>query len=1140
MSPLVLVLFLLAGVEGLETSARPSCKTCSQSSSGPGNVTNCVKGCAATIRDNCLGSSSSVENHNVPPPIELRVSAVNTKKGQAGGGQNKAALRISWQPNATDIEFLRGFEIKLDALFMQEHKLCRQVIFPEGVRLQPADSQVTQLIFQDVVSGLYSGADYNVMVQSLPKSTGNFLQQTYKPNPKRHGKPAQGCSQEEENSAHNWRPKTPNVTTVGRTISIKAKIMREARLRCMNEYVIYQGKPQDNPEYPDIQKIIGINLTPDEIIRTYFNYTIPDLSPGNYTIQYAISMHDAIRTHPVQVTVQDWAPNNVTIQTNGRNVTVRFDAPSQKYNISKCHVRIFLHDEEWNFTSKEFDPNQTLVTVKFWDLPRGTYRVQVSAPFDDAFPVNVKEFYITDWVPHQNDTKLNAIEETADSTRFTIAFPRPPPTHDYPSFYVYYGPKADRDELQFMEISQSQGDDTNNITVQLDAIEGSDLFFQVSAPYPDADRSDLKHFQIPEEVASPQTWFLGVTAGVGGGLLLVLILIIAYINHLAKKKSTSFTDLVKGFIPGRKPREVPEITVPPKVLVISTKTPPSHGGPNGAVHQLAKFLQTGLYCDVITELTSQREVDLVGAAEWYIGKIEAADYTVVVCPPNNTGGTEEDRMYTHCVRILGEKLSTDPATQHHKCMTVRFEYSGKHTIPQVLRTAAHYKINARDPDFGDTIIDLFCHFHKFERYQLHPESWTIRIGEQDNAAKACRRNLQSVLAQNAAVLGSPETRVAVGGMGQGGGVVAGDGMGPSAPNTPDQLPHGSSLESLMEGEYELEGGSEGTSLNLVHPTEISGSPFNHGGSPTTSMYDAVARSGNVCILREHGAECETRIAVEGEGGAMADAPTNGAPAHTRHVVNMYSAHIRRGYVEDSREGTRHCIEVYDQSAISGQQRNGSDHKEGRTRGQTGYKTPDQVPQEQSLQYDMAGHGNGHIPGFSTHDTGYHSSQNKSEVVRQKSPPYPFRHYPYAGHTAYSKRHPLPSAEAESGRHQWQTDKPDANRTYRSLHLAAEEHHGASLYSPLQAAPKVEASPSSTNLQLYMSPRSRPASPCPPTVLPSGLSGQVHTPPPPTWRPLQSPPPTPDNINVEDLLSQLNRESQFRYMDCGVSHRETRF
>ncbi|XP_078596779.1 uncharacterized protein LOC144873355 isoform X2 [Branchiostoma floridae x Branchiostoma japonicum] len=1042
MAPLVLLLLLLARVEGLENSARPSCKTCNQSSSDRGSVVNCIRGCAALKKDDCLRSSFG---YNVPPaPVELQVK-----------GRNKDTVRITWKANATGIEFLRGFQIQLNLRSMQEHRPCSQIIIPEGVRLQPTDSE---LIFQEEVSGLYP-EDYDVIVQSLPKSqdrdNGNYLQQTYHykaQNPKRRrGRADKGCS-----DANRWRPEKLNVTTVGRQIFIRAKTKttQRGRINCINQYALYLGKIQGNQKSPAVEDTIYINLTPEESNTEYFNYTISDLSPGNYTLQYAISLkikfvHDPWRSYPVNVTVQDWEPNNVTAQTNGRNVTVRFDAPPQKYNLSKCHVKLFRHGAaQEGHKVLTFDPNQTVVTVHFRNLPRGTYSVKVSAPFEDAFPFKEKEFNITDWVPKNGTIELDLMKKTANSTRLTVSFPRPPPDHDYPSLYVYYGSKPDK--LESMEILQSHDDDRKNVTVQLDVVQGSDLFFQVSPPYPDAERSYLKHFEIPGEVSSQQqTWPLAVTGGTGVGLFLVLILFGVYVKRVSKKKSTPFTDIVRGLLPGGKSSGVPEITEPKKVLVISTKTPPSHGGPNGVVHDFAKLLHTGLYCDVITELTSQREVDLVGAAQWYIDKIEAADYTVVVCPPNNTGDTEEaqpDPMFTHCVRILGEKLSTDLASQHHKCLTVRFEYSGKHTIPQVLGTARHYKIKARDPDFDDAIVDLFCHFHKFERYQLNPESLTIRIGEQGNDVKACKRNLQSVLSRNAAVLSSPD-----------GGVMADDGVGLSVPNTPDQLPHGSSLESLMVGEYTIEGDTQSSSLDLVNPDEISGSQFNNplddryghlSMSPTACIYNADACSANVSSPPLHGAEGSTGVAVIGEGGSIADVC---------------------------------CV-------------------------QTSFKTPDQVPQEQSLSFNDADQ----VSAFSAHDTGYHSSQNKVEVVSPNFPPYPFRHYPYAGHVSYSQRRPLPSDEL-SGRHE--TDASDANRANGRLQFTEGEHHIASQY------------PSPDRLYL------------PPAGLPSGLP-RAESPPLTEGSP-QLPPPS-SNFNIMDQLSQLNRDSQLRYMDRGQSYRETRF
>ncbi|XP_035677134.1 uncharacterized protein LOC118416163 [Branchiostoma floridae] len=1106
MAPLVLLLLLLARVEGLENSARPSCKTCSQSSSDRGSVVNCINGCAAIKKDDCLESSFG---DDVPPaPVELQVK-----------GWNKDTVRITWKTNATasGIEFLRGFQIQLNLRSMQEHRPCSQIIIPEGVRLQPTDSE---LIFQEEVSGLYQ-EDYDVIVQSLPKSqdrdNGNYLQQTYHykaQNPKRRrGRADKGCS-----DANRWRPEKLNVTTVGRQIFIRAKTKttQRGRINCINQYALYLGKIQGNQKSPAVEDTIYINLTPEESNQEYFNYTISDLSPGNYTLQYAISLklkfvHDPWRSYPVNVTVQDWKPNNVTTQTNGRNVTVRFDAPPLKYNISKCYVRLFRYDDELDFKSNEFDPNQTVVTVHLWNLPPDTYRVKVSAPFEDAFPFKEKDFSITDWVPNQEDIELvqDSMRPTANSTRLTVFFPKPPPDHDYPSFYVYYGPQTDK--LQYMEICQPHDDDRKNVTVQLDVVQSSDLFFQVSPPYPDAARSKLKHFQIPGKVVSPQTWPLPMIGGIVGGFCLILILVIMYVKRMVDKKSASFTGIIKGLIPGRKPSGVPEIKEAKKVLVISTKNPPSHGGPNGAVHHFAKLLQTGLYCDVITELTSQREVDLVGAAQWYIDKIEAADYTVVVCPPNNTGDGEEaqpDPIYTHCVRILGEKLSTDLATQHHKCLTVRFEYSGKHTVPQVLGTARHYKIKARDPDFDDAVVDLFCHFHKFERYQLNPESLTIRIGEQGNDVMACKRNLQAALSRNAAVLGSPE---------------GGDGMGLSVPNTPDQLPRGSSLESLMEGEYAIEGDTQSASLDSVNLDEIS--QFNnylddrYGQlSPTACMYNADACSANVSSLPVHGTEGSTGVAVIGEGGSIADVPTNRTYAHAHHAVEMNSTHIGMGNLGD--------FEVDDYRTIAGHRADHFQHIEGCV--QTSFKTPDQVPQEQSLSFDNTDQ----VPAFSAHDTGYHSSQNKVEVVSPNFPPYPFRHFPYAGHASYSQRRPLPSEE-QSVRHE--TDTSDANRANGRLHFTEGGHHTAGQYPSLQVGPMVETSPSHATV----SSPSRPYLQCPPPGPPSGLPRAES---PPLNGGLPKLPPPSSNFNIMDQLSQLNRDSQLRYMekDSGQSYRETRF
>ncbi|KAI8511744.1 hypothetical protein Bbelb_108440 [Branchiostoma belcheri] len=1225
----VLFLFLLAGAETLETRGRPSsCTPCHQSSSAPENVINCVQGCAAVTTDSCLGSpflSHTATSTAPSAPRELQVRAVDSGNGQ-GGEQDNGAVRITWQPGADGLESVRGFEVQLIELSMQQ--------------THSADGwSYLTLKFQVVVSGLYREEDYDVMVWSLPKQQdggrNNFVQQTFEHE-------ARSCPQQRK-AAKNWHPKKPDVTTVGRQISVRAKTTRTARLNCINQYVLYLGTPTDSPAYPKILKPIYINLTPDGVAKTYFHYTFSDVPPGNYTIQYAVSIGDAVRSYPVQVTVKDWAPNNVTVHTNGRNATVRFDAPPQTYNLSTCHVRLFLHDELQETIVKHVDPNQSVVTVNFRDLPPDTYRLAVSAPFDDASPVYETEFSITDWVPHQNDTKLHVTEETANSThwvphqndtklhvteetpnttRVTVTFPRPPHSHDYPSFYVFYGNQTDTGKLKYKEIAKPLDDKKKNITVQLDVAKGRDIFFQVSAPYKSARRSDLKHFQIPVPAVSQQTWFLGVTAGVGGGLVLALLLMVMYIKRLAKKKSTSFTDIVKGLIsrPTR-PGQLPKITEPcfiqdhvqarfwtvhaypemcleqiyvlgyPQTIQNLTCTsqspgdlhqkPPCHGGPNGAVHQFANFLHTGLYCDVTTELTSQREVDLVGPAQWYIDKMQAADYTVVVCPPsNNATGTDDetepDAMFTHCVRILGEKLTTDPATQHHKCLTVRFEYSGKQAIPQVLCTVGHYKINARDPDFEDTMLNLFCHFHKFERYRLQPESWTIRLGEQDNAAKACRRDLQTVLSQNAALLGRQGAaggglEQGGGGTGQGGGVRA----DPGVPNTPDQLPHGSSLESLMEREGETPDEGFGLPVN----DWVDGEYDHISALPTAYMYSANACSadvtvlgaqgaegvtsitmeglggsngeyGHLCrfntaysystgicsadasVLHAQGAEGVTRISMEGDGGSVADAPTARPQAGPNHVVSMGPTHSGTGYVENIEMGVMHSSEVDDLRDIPRQ------HCNDRKIGQTAYKTPDQIPQEENMEFDMTAHREGlacqgikkpggHLPASLAHDTGYHSSPNNSEqVVRPKFPPRQFRHYPYAGHSPPSLRRPLPGTVAQSRR---QIDTLHTDRTHGRLHLDAREQM-------LQADEMMEASlcnAASSNLASSMSANFCPASPHPSAGPRSGSAyppagsrapsagPSAVLPLPPAERPPQSPPPTSNNVNIEDMLSLLN-------------------
>ncbi|XP_078678128.1 uncharacterized protein LOC144914284 [Branchiostoma floridae x Branchiostoma belcheri] len=1184
MFPCVLFLFLISGAETLETRDRPSsCTPCHQSSSDPENIINCVQGCAAVTTESCLGSPflpHPAPTAAPPAPTQLQVQALDTGNGQ-GEEQGNGAVRITWQPGADGLASVRGFEVQLIELSMQQNTLCRRVVLPDGVTLQPTDSQ---LKFQSVVSGLYREEDYDVMVWSLPKQQdggrNNFVQQTFEHE-------ARSCSQQRK-AARNWHPKKPDVTSVGRQISVRAKTTRTARLNCINQYVLYLGTPTDSPAYPKILKPIYINLTPDGVAKTYFHYTFSDISPGNYTIQYAVSIGDAVRSYPVQVTVKDWAPNNVTIQTNGRNATVRFDAPPQTYNLSTCRVRRFLHDELQETIVKQVDPNQSVVTVNFRDLPPDTYRVEVSAPFEDASPVYETEISITDWVPHQNDTKLHVLEETANSTRVTVTFPRPPHSHDYPSFYVYYGNQTDTGKLKYKEIAKPLDDKKKNVTVQLDVAKGRDIFFQVSAPYKSARRSDLKHFQIPVPAVSQQTWFLGVTAGVGGGLVLALLLMVMYIKRLAKKKSTSFTDIVKGLISRpTKPGQLPKITVPPKVLVISTKNPPCHGGPNGSVHQFAKFLQTGLYCDVTTELTSQRDVDLKGPAQWYIDMMEATDYTVVVCPPSNNVTSDEaepDAMFTHCVRILGEKLTSDPTIQHHKCLTVRFEYSGKQAIPQVLRTVGHYKINARDPDFEDAMLNLFCHFHKFERYQLQPESWTIRLGEQDNAARACRRDLQTVLSQNAAILGRQGAaggglEQGGGGTGQGGGVRA----DPGDPNTPDQLPHGSSLESLMEREGETPDEGFGLPVNDWVDGEydhISTLPttymYNHnacsadatvlgpqgtegvtriaveGEGGSNGEYDHLCRlntaymsstgtcSAEVSALHAQGAEGVNRIAVKGDGGSVSDAPTTRAQAGPHHVVSMGPTHSGTGYVENIEMGVMHSSEVDDLRDIPRQ------HCNDRKIGQTAYKTPDQIPQEENMEFDMTAHREGlacqglknpggHLPASLAHDTGYHSSPNNSEqVVRPKFPPYQFRHYPYAGHSPPSLRRPLPGTVAQSRR---QIDTLHTDRTHGRLHLDAGEQMR-------RADEMIEASScnaTATYLPTGMSanfrpgfphpsPGPRPGSACPPAgsrapsagpsaVLPPGYPRAV--PLPPAERPPQSPPPTSNNGNIEDMLSLLN-------------------
>ncbi|XP_035677133.1 uncharacterized protein LOC118416162 [Branchiostoma floridae] len=285
--------------------------------------------------------------------------------------------------------------------------------------------------------------------------------------------------------------------------------------------------------------ILQILISLKDSNKKYFQHTFNNIAPGQYTLQYSVDARDPFRSYPLQFTVTDWIPGDINVQQSCRNVTVEFEGPPPEYNLSACTVILTRKSyPECTWTRNVILEKN--VSVVFANLKPDIYAVKVSSPFPDAFPVKEMIIEVTDWVPRKQDinVKVKSVNVRAgrdrsggghskghsggrsrgrasrprgkkskggrkkQETRVRLTFPRPEPhqKYDYSGFYLYHG--KDPSSLERQTVPRPEAENWTNVTAVLKDMPGGIQFFQVSAPYDDAQRSDLLMLRVPRRSSS--------------------------------------------------------------------------------------------------------------------------------------------------------------------------------------------------------------------------------------------------------------------------------------------------------------------------------------------------------------------------------------------------------------------------------------------------------------------------------------------------------------------------------------------------------------------------------------------------------------------------------------------------------------
>ncbi|XP_078676470.1 uncharacterized protein LOC144913587 [Branchiostoma floridae x Branchiostoma belcheri] len=511
--------------DSLHDSRQEFCQaTCSR----PDADRICGVGLAGNCTDVCLEYPSSgdctawpfdmlPEYESVPGPRNLQVTPT------AGSSGGRDSVNITWQPSGDAIRCLKGFTVLVVEMSSASSSICHQVILGFNITLKHEDNQGW---FSHVVRDLNPDTSYGITVRSLPSrrpshgDDDSVLIHKYRT---RTCASIPGCKTRP--SPSRWHPPQPVVTSVGRNVVIRARTARQFNIR---SYSLYLGKPSGAEPYPDIISMAEKHLSLKDSSKKYFQHTFHDIPPGQYTLQYSVDARDPFRSYPVHFTVTDWVPEDVIVHQTARNVTVEFEGPTRKYNLSTCDVTLTRKSyPERSWTRRVV--LEANVSVVFANMKPDIYVAKVSSPLPDAFPVKEKMIEVTDWIPRKQDIEVKvrtvkvkvhrsrsggrsskgrsskgrsrghashpggkSSKRRRQETRVRLTFPRPEPRHKYDysaGFYLYHG--KDPSSLERQAVPRPVGENWTNVTVVLKDVPAGIMFFQVSAPYEDAQRSEL-------------------------------------------------------------------------------------------------------------------------------------------------------------------------------------------------------------------------------------------------------------------------------------------------------------------------------------------------------------------------------------------------------------------------------------------------------------------------------------------------------------------------------------------------------------------------------------------------------------------------------------------------------------------------
>ncbi|XP_078596775.1 uncharacterized protein LOC144873353 [Branchiostoma floridae x Branchiostoma japonicum] len=531
---LALLLLLLAPALARESRQEFCQAVCSQ----PASDRICGLGTSGNCTEVCLRYPSSGEctawpfdmlpvYESVPGPRYLNVTPVD------GNSNRQDAVNISWQPSGDAIGCLKGFKVIVVEMSPASSSICHQIILGFNVTLAHEDNQKR---FSHVVRGLRPDTSYGITVRSLPArrpddgDDDSVLIQRYRT---RSCESIPGCKTRP--SPSRWNPPQPTVQSVGRTVTIRARTARQFNIRTYN---LYLGQPSGSRPYPKIISMTRKNLCLKDSTKKYFQHTFHNIAPGQYTLQYSVDARDPFRSYPLEFTVTDWIPDDINVQQSCRNVTVEFEGPTPEYNLSTCDVTLIRKSyPECSWTRSVILGKN--VSVVFANLKPDIYAVKVSSPFSNPFPVKEKIIEVTDWVPRKQDInvrvksvnvragrersgghskghsggrsrgrasgrksrprggKSSKGDRKKQETRVRLTFPRPEPRqkYDYSGFYLYHG--KDPSSLELQTVPRPEADNWTNVTAVLKDMPGGIQFFQVSAPYDDAQRSELLMLRVP-------------------------------------------------------------------------------------------------------------------------------------------------------------------------------------------------------------------------------------------------------------------------------------------------------------------------------------------------------------------------------------------------------------------------------------------------------------------------------------------------------------------------------------------------------------------------------------------------------------------------------------------------------------------